>query len=80
MELDEAEAQQWLAAMAVAEAEGDDISIDEETGVFGHRVSMLDFSPADLARFRAIGRIVEFYDERGVVDTALALSGSAAQS
>lgn len=80
VELDEAEALQWLTAMAVAEAEGDDISIDEETGVFGHRVSMLDFSPADLARFRAIGRIVEFYDEPGVVDTALALSGSAAQS
>ena len=80
VELDEAEALQWLTAMAVAEGDGSDISVDEETGVFGHRVSMLDFSPADLARFRAIGRIVEFYDEPGVVDTALALSGSAAQS
>jgi len=80
IELDEAEALQWLTAMAVAEGDGSDISVDEETGVFGHRVSMLDFSPADLARFRAIGRIVEFYDEPGVVDTALALSGSAAQS
>jgi hypothetical protein len=80
IELDEAEALQWLTAMAVAEGDGSDISVDEETGVFGHRVSMLDFSPADLARFRAIGRIVEFYDEPGAVDTALALSGSAAQS
>ncbi|MGI9001092.1 MAG: hypothetical protein ACR2GH_05440 [Pseudonocardia sp.] len=41
---------------------------------------MLDFSPEDLARFRAIGKIVEFDDTPGVIETALALSGSAAQS
>jgi hypothetical protein len=41
---------------------------------------MLDFSPNELARFREIGRLVEFYDEPGVVETALALSGSSAQS
>jgi hypothetical protein len=41
---------------------------------------MLDFSPADLAHFRQIGRLVEFQDQPGVVETALALSGSAAQS
>ena len=40
---------------------------------------MLDFSPAHLAHFRAIGRIVGFEDRPGV-ETALALSGSAAQS
>jgi len=51
-----------------------------ESGVFGHRVSMLDFSPGDLAYFRRIGRLVEFEDQPGVVETALALSGSAAQS
>jgi hypothetical protein len=40
---------------------------------------MLDFSPQDLAHFRAIGRLVGFEDAPGV-ETALALSGSAAQS
>ncbi len=41
---------------------------------------MLDFSDEDLAHFREIGRLVEFEDVPGKVETALALSGSAAQS
>ena len=78
VEISEAEALQWLSAMA---AESDtEISMDLETGVFGHKVVMLDFSPADLAHFREIGRLVEFKDQPGVVETALALSGSSAQS
>jgi hypothetical protein len=40
---------------------------------------MLDFTPRDLARFRAIGDIVGFPDRPPEVHTALALSGSAAQ-
>ena len=79
VELDEAEALQWLTAMAATQA-GGDIVVDARSGVFGHKVSMLDFSPADLEHFRTIGRLVEFHDEPGVVETALALSGSAAQS
>lgn len=79
VEIDEEEALQWLAAMAASDEE-DDIVVDERTGVFGHKVTMLDFSPENLAYFRKIGRLVEFYDEPGVVETALALSGSAAQS
>ena len=79
IELDEAEAIQWLTAMAATEAK-QDVVVDERTGVFGHSMAMLDFSPEDLAHFRAIGRIVEFDDVPGVVETALALSGSAAQS
>ncbi len=79
VEVDEADALQWMAAIAAARAEQNQIVQDEATGVFGHRVSMLDFSPADLAHFRAIGRIVEFEDAEDV-ETALALSGSAAQS
>lgn len=78
VELDEGEALRWLSAMA-AEG-GGDIVVDTRAGVFGHRVSMLDFSTQDLERFRAIGRLVEIPDEAGVVETALALSGSAAQS
>lgn len=78
VEMDEAEALQWLASMAATS--GEDISMDARTGVFGHRVAMLDFSQADLAHFREIGRLVEFKDQPGRVETALALSGSAAQS
>ena len=77
VELDEAEALRWLSAMAADS--GGDIVLDAGSGVFGHRVSMLDFSPANLAHFRAVGRIVGFEDRPGV-ETALALSGSAAQS
>jgi len=78
VELDEAEALQWLTAMA---AEGaDEIVVDERAGVFGHKVTMLDFQPDELDRFRRIGSLVEIPDQPGVVETALALSGSAAQS
>lgn len=78
VEMDEGEALQWLSAMAAGA--GGDIVVDSRTGVFGHKVSMLDFSPTELERFRAMGRLVEIADEPGVVETALALSGSAAQS
>lgn len=78
VELDEADALQWLTA--VAAQHDDDIVMDVKTGVFGHRLSMLDFSPAELAHFRKIGKLVEFHDVPGKVETALALSGSAAQS
>ena len=79
VELDEAEATRWLAAIE-SEAAGGDVVVDVDSGVFGHRITMLDFSPQELARFRSIGRIVSFDDRPGQVLTALALSGSAAQS
>lgn len=79
VELDEAEVADWVAALAV-ESMGGDLVVDVDSGVFGHRISMLDFTPRDLARFRAIGVIVGFPDRPPVVRTALALSGSAAQS
>jgi hypothetical protein len=41
---------------------------------------MLDFSDKELEYFRRIGKIVEFEDIPGKVETALALSGSSAQS
>jgi hypothetical protein len=80
VEMDEAEALQWLTAMAAYQAGDADIVVDERSGVFGHRISMLDFSDDELVRFRDLGRLVEFEEEPGVVETALALSGSAAQS
>ena len=77
LELDAAEAERWLEAVGVEGA--GDVTLDHRSGVFGHRVAMLDFSADDLAFFRAVGAIVEISDEDGV-ETALALSGSAAQS
>jgi hypothetical protein len=79
VQLNEQELERWMNS--ITEATGDsDIVADRDTGVFGHKVSMLDFDPQQLERFRAIGKIVEFDDIPGVVETALALSGSAAQS
>jgi hypothetical protein len=77
--LDEAETLQWLTAMASLQAESE-VVIDEKSGVFGHRISMLDFSPDELTHFRRIGQLVGFDDQPGLVETALAISGSAAQS
>jgi len=79
VELDEQEATQWLVAISAAK-DDTDVVIDEKDGVFGHRITLLDFSPERLAYFRKIGKLVEFSEEPGVVETALALSGSAAQS
>jgi len=79
IELDESAARQWLTAIYDSKNE-EEIVFDDRTGVFGHKVSMLDFSSEDLAHFRKVGRIVEFKDIPGKVETALALSGSAAQS
>jgi hypothetical protein len=78
VEIDEQEAEKWISAMA-SEAAGGDVQVDVNTGVFGHRASMLDLDPQDLARFRRMAPLVGFQDRPGV-QTALALSGSAAQS
>lgn len=78
VELDEADALQWLAKITAAQQ--DEVVVDVHSGVFGHRISMLDFKPEELTHFRRIGNLVGFEDRPGVVETALALSGSAAQS
>jgi hypothetical protein len=57
-----------------------EITVDADSGVFGNKIVMLDFSPLELAHFREIGKLVEFFDQPGIVETALALSGSSAQS
>ncbi len=77
VQLDQEGALQWLAALA---AEGEQPVVSDASGVFGHRISMLDFTPTDLERFRRIGHVVEVTGPEGIVEGALALSGSAAQS
>ena len=79
IEMKEDDAIQWLTAISAAQT-GSNIVVDAKSGVFGHRITMLDFSPEELAHFRKIGDLVGFADEPGVVETALSISGSAAQS
>lgn len=79
VELDETEAAEWVAAMET-EASGGELVVDVDTGVYGHRVTMLDFRPEDLARFREMAIVVGFEDRPPQVMTALSISGSAAQA
>lgn len=79
VELDEAETLHWLASIA-SPTTGDGDVVHDDSGTFGHRVAMLDFSPRDLERFRRIGKIVEVTGPAPDVESALAISGSAAQS
>lgn len=78
VEMDESGALQWLTAISAYSQS--DVAMDERAGIFGASISLLDFDDADLAHFREIGRLVEFEDIPGKVESALALSGSAAQS
>jgi len=80
VELDEKEARAWLKSIKIAAEDENKISFDERTGVFGQNIAMLDFSSNRLDYFRKIGKLVEFLDIPGKVETALALSGSSAQS
>ena len=78
VEIEEEEALQWLTTMA-ASMDDNEITVNTRSGVFGHKFSMLDFSDKELNYFKRIGTIVEFEDVPGMVETALALSGSSAQ-
>lgn len=78
VELDREEAAAWIAAMQ-ADATGA-VTVDVDSGVYGHRVTMADHDAAGLDRFRRMAAIVGFADRPPQVTTALALSGSAAQS
>lgn len=79
VEVKEGDALQWLANMAALK-DDNEITMDVRSGVFGHNITMLDFSQQELEYFRRVGKLVEFEDVPGVIETALALSGSSAQS
>jgi hypothetical protein len=79
VEVDETDATQWLTSMAAAQAAPGDFAVDAQTGIFGHRITLLDFDPQVLERYRHIADIVQLPDQPGV-QTAISLSGSAAQS
>jgi hypothetical protein len=79
VEMDEEEAIQWLTSIVAADQSDGAHQVDHERGVFGHRVVLLDFDPSDLERVRRVAAIVELEDKPNV-ETAIALSGSSAQS
>jgi len=76
IEVDEVDVTQWLTSMAASDAMG--WEIDEETGIYGHEITLLDFDKATLERYRRIAEIVELPDQPNV-ETAISLAGSAAQ-
>ena len=76
VEVDETDVAQWLAAMAASGTM--DWEIDEEAGIFGHEITLLDFDKATLERYRRIADIVQLPDT-AQVETAISLAGSAAQ-
>jgi len=78
IEIDREEARRWIDAMT-ADAAGS-VTVDVDTGVYGHRVTMADHDAGELDRFRRMSAIVGFEDRPPQVMTALALSGSAAQA
>lgn len=78
LSMDEQQTAEWLRA--IADEGAAEVTADLDSGTFGHRISMLDFSPRELERFRRIGAIVELTGPAGITDAALAISGSAAQS
>jgi hypothetical protein len=80
VELNVEEAREWLKSIQGYEETWNEIKFDERTGVFGQNLTMLDFDPMRLDYFKHIGQLVEFLDVPGKVETALALSGSSAQS
>jgi hypothetical protein len=78
IEIDRDEANRWIEA--VSADGGGTVTVDVDSGVYGHRLSMADYDDHDIDRFRRLARIVGLEDRPPVVTTALALSGSAAQS
>ncbi|AFZ67663.1 hypothetical protein [Deinococcus peraridilitoris] len=77
VEMDADEAAAWLCAMQAPDLH--QLTHDDQSGVFGARAALLDFDAGDLAEWRLIGELVRLPDGP-TVRTALALSGSAAQS
>jgi hypothetical protein len=76
VEVDETDVAQWLAAMAASGTM--EWEVDEEAGIYGHEITLLDFDKATLDRYRRIADIVQLPDLPDI-ETAVSLAGSAAQ-
>ena len=61
VEVDETDATQWLTSMAAAQAAPGDFAVDAQSGIFGHRITLLDFDPQVLERYRHIADIFSVF-------------------
>jgi hypothetical protein len=77
VEADADEARQWMLAVAAGEHD-ERIAADDQAGIFGDRVSLLDFDPDDLGRFRGLMPHVRL-EPRPELESAISIAGSAAQ-
>ena len=76
VEVDETDVVHWLTAMAASGTM--EWEMDEEAGIYGHEITLLDFDKGTLDRYRRIADIVQLPDLPNV-ETAVSLAGSAAQ-
>jgi hypothetical protein len=77
IEADAEEARRWMLAVASTD-DRDQITADVHSGIFGDRVSMLDFDTDDLERFRRLVPFVRVEPTEGM-ESAISIAGSAAQ-
>ena len=77
VEADADEARRWMLAVS-ANDDADQITADVSSGIFGDRVSLLDFDTDDLERFRRLIPIVRL-EPRPELESAISIAGSAAQ-
>jgi len=76
IEFDADEARTWMLAVAAGEATA--LTVDDDTGLFGSRVALLDFDPSDLDHVRRLVPHTRVAPTPGI-DSAIAISGSSAQ-
>lgn len=77
VEADAEDARKWMLAVA-ANDDTDQITADVSSGIFGDRVSLLDFDTDDLERFRRLVPFVRL-EPRPELESAISIAGSAAQ-
>jgi hypothetical protein len=78
IEHDTAAARTWMLAVASTDRDAAQIGENVAAGIFGDKVSLLDFNTDDLARFRALIPYVRL-EPRPEIESALSIAGSAAQ-
>ena len=77
VELDVHEAARWILAVSAAERQSA-FAQDTQTGIFGHRISLMDFDAKELDYFRRLAQHVRAV-RHPQVESAIAIAGSAAQ-
>ena len=77
VELNADETKEWILAMSGAERESA-FAQDARAGVFGHRISLLDFDRGELEHFRHVAQKVRVVSHPDV-ESAIAIAGSSAQ-